>query len=159
VLQGAFAGGKTSSQWELLAEKAPDQDLVAISSYPKFLNPPYEANLLPRDYFDPLAARSNLPIFIAEIGWYSSEDVKPASSPDNQAALVARLPELCAGKNIEAVCWISLCDLKHLPQLKQLEKSLPQFFSLALHDDQLNPKPAWRAWQALHPPAQNKVQP
>lgn len=149
VLQGIFPGKSPRAQWELLAEQAVEQDLLGISSYPLFLTVPYEPLRVQATYFQDLAARSRLPVFVAEIGWYSSPNVEPASSAGGQAAFVARLPELFSGLNVEAVCWISLCDLKRVLALRTLEKNLPQFFSLALLDERLQPKPAWDVWCAL----------
>ena len=97
-------------------------------------------------------SKSNRPVFFAEIGWYSSGEVQSSSSGEKQAAFIRRLPEFLGGLEVEAVCWISLCDLKQLPELKALEQKLPQFFSLALLDSGLRPKPAWEAWLSLGAP-------
>jgi len=97
----------------------------------------------------PAAAFTPIRRIGGEVGWYSATDVQPPSSPERQAAFIRHLPELLGGFDVHAVCWMSLMDLKRVPALKALEESLPQFFSLALLDENLEPKPAWRAWQAL----------
>ena len=151
VLRGAFAGQTFASQWELFGRKELQQDLVGITSYPNFLKSPYDADAVPADYFHDLKGRTELPLFIAEVGFYSSGDVRPASTPDNQARFIRRLPNLFSGLNVEAVCWINMTDLPDIPALAPLKKILPQFFSLGLFDDRLRVKPAWEAWLTMKP--------
>ena len=150
VLRGAFAGQTFASQWELFGGKALQQDLVGISSYPYFLKPPYDADAVPGDYFHDLKGRTKLPLFIAEVGFYSAGDVRPASTRDNQARFIRRLPNLFSDLNVEAVCWISITDLPDIPALAPLKKILPQFFSFGLFDDRLRVKPAWEAWLTMN---------
>ncbi len=150
ILRGRFTGENSTPQWELLREKAVEQDVLALSSYPLFRDGTYKVEQLADDYFQSLSKyAAGLPLFFAELGWYSASDVRPESSPEGQAAFIAQIPELLQGLDVEAVCWISLCDLRRIPALKPLEDSFPQFFSLGLLDSELKPKPGWAAWQAL----------
>ncbi len=150
ILRGRFTGENSAPQWELLGEKAVEQDVLALSSYPLFRDGAYAVGELADDYFQSLSKyTTDLPLFFSELGWYSAGDVRPQSSPASQAAFIARIPELLHGLDVEAVCWISLCDLRRIPALKPLEESFPEFFSLGLLDSELEPKPGWAAWQAL----------
>ncbi|MBI4557223.1 MAG: hypothetical protein HY706_06540 [Candidatus Hydrogenedentes bacterium] len=149
ILTGQMAGTKGRAQWELLGEKALEQDVVGISTYPAFLHSTYDPQSVPSDYFQVLREHTHLPIFVAELGWYSSDSVSPASSPEMQAELIQRVPALLQGMNVEAVCWVSMVDLRDLPALAALKSQWPQFFSLGLVDTRLTPKPAWESWKNL----------
>lgn len=149
VLQGKAAFVKGPPQIPLLKRLALKQDLIGISSYPLFLNPPYEPQRIPNDYFHAVKTMSDLPVFISEIGWYSSESDKPRSSRQSQADFIEKLPQLLKDINVQAICWITISDLKEIPELKSLKKANPQFFSLGLTDHNLNPKPSWKAWLLL----------
>ncbi len=159
VLRGEFAGKKSSPQWELFDRKALQQDLVSITTYPNFLKPPYDADGVPADYFQDLKGRSKLPLFVAEVGFYSGGDIRPASTPNNQARFIRRLPDLFAGLNVDTVCWINIADLPDIPALAPLKKILPQFFSLGLFDDRLKAKPSWDAWMTMKSGATGKASP
>jgi hypothetical protein len=147
TLRGEYPRG-AKPQWDLLDGRELPMDVLGISAYPLFLNDPYDPLKIPADYFEPLT-RSETPVFFAEIGWYSSPDVRPASSPGRQAQFVARLPKLLRGVPVEGLCWISLADLQDRPELAALKRQWPQFFSLGLLDAKLVSKPAWSAWQEL----------
>ncbi|MEW6620363.1 MAG: hypothetical protein AB1422_13685 [bacterium] len=151
LLIGQFAGQKGKPQWELLGEKAVEQDMLGISSYPLFLHKPYDPQTISKEYYQPLKEKNKLPIFFAELGFYSSPDVEPPSSPEKQAEFIRRVPSLLNGLNVKGVCWVSLYDIPDIPVLSELKKVAPQFFSLALLDDKLNPKPAWNVWKSMHP--------
>lgn len=156
VLRGDFVGQKHSSQWELFGIKALQQDLVGITSYPHFLKPPYDADSVPADYFHDLKDKTKLPLFIAEVGFYSAGDVRPVSTQENQARFIRRLPNLLSDLNVEVVSWISITDLPDIPALAPLKKILPQFFSLGLFDDRLRVKPAWEAWLTMKPGSETR---
>ncbi|MGQ0552744.1 MAG: O-antigen ligase family protein [Planctomycetota bacterium] len=159
--RGAGIGWPGAAQWPLLDELLLGQELLALSSYPLYLESPYRAERVPAGHFDELrhwlAGRSAegspaLRVLLAEIGFYSSPEVTPASSLEEQARFVRRLPELLAGLPLEAVCWVSLVDLRDQPSLAALRASAPQHFSLALLDAAQQPKPAWQEWLALGGP-------
>lgn len=158
-LIGQFGSQPTKTQWELLGAKALTQDMLGISTYPLFLKSRYDAQTIPTNYFQPLKEKTNLPIFVAEIGFYSSTQVQPISSPENQTKFIRRLPELFQGMNVEALCWISLYDLPDIPALAPLKKVFPHFFSLGLLDDRLSEKGAWQAWKFMAPPGASAERP
>ncbi|MEW6606564.1 MAG: hypothetical protein AB1414_03785 [bacterium] len=151
LLTGQFTGQKQKPQWELLGEKAIEQDMLGISSYPIFLHKAYDPQTISKEYYYPLKGKSKLPIFFAELGFYSSPHVEPRSSPEKQAEFIRRIPSLLEGLNVESVCWVSLHDLPDIPALSGLKKVAPQFFSLGFLDEKLNPKPAWNIWKSMLP--------
>jgi hypothetical protein len=145
-LNGTFMGHQAKPQWELLTRHNLKGDVLGIASYPRFLTTPYDANSIPDDYFSVLRQHCELPIFIAEIGFYSGNDVSPKSSLIKQAQFVQRLPELLEGLTVEGVCWVSATDLHDIPALAPLKALVPHFFTLGLLTEHVEPKPSWAVW-------------
>lgn len=149
VLKGEFLGTVGEPQWGLLGKFQSVQDLIGISSYPRFANPPYDTSKIPMDYYYALKKYSSRPIFFAEIGWYSSASVNPPSSERGQADFIRRLVGLLEPLSVEAVNWVGLRDPRDIPALAELKKQLPQFFSLGLKRSNGEIKSAWSVWKNL----------
>ena len=149
VLKGIFLGKKKDPQWHLLKRFDPLQDLIGISSYPKFGIAPYDPSKLPLDYYYDLKQYSSRPLFFAEVGWYSSESVSPSSSDKKQANFIRKMVQMTEPLDLEAFIWIGLRDLKDIPALGELKKTIPQFFSLGLQRTGGEGKEAWSVWKRL----------
>ncbi len=149
VLRGNSFGTKVQPQWRLLKEFEPLQDVLGISSYPRFLASPYNPSKVPTNYYSDLKSYNSRPIFFAEIGWYSSGNVSPPSSESKQADFIRKLPALLEPLNVEAVNWVGIRDPMDIPPLAELKKLVPQFFSLGLLKSKGGNKSAWSAWKGL----------
>ncbi len=121
-----------------------EQDLIGISSYPRFVTSNYSPDAIPPDYFEEIARHSGIPVFVTETGWCSGSDVVPASSEEKQRDYIARFPELLENVEAEALMYIALRDL--LPDLKI---DVPHFKTLGLRDHENRSKPAWFACKRI----------
>lgn len=126
----------------------PFTQVLGLSSYPylSYAKP----DEIPNDWLRrPLKGRS-MPVMVVEGGWTSASVATVRSSPQMQAAYVARLGELADGVKARGIIQLVFADIdtRHFP--KPLPATLPLFTDIGLVDVNFKPKPALAEWDRLH---------
>jgi len=126
---------------------------LGLSSYP-YLAGFTDPAQIPLDYYQRLLNGRTLPLFVAEGGWTSAKvdagAIQVQSSPAIQAAYITRQGQLLDTAQAVAVFQLTFADidLSTYPS-EPSGATLPLFTCNGLVDDDLNPKPALAAWDAL----------
>lgn len=147
---GKLAGGS----FEGIAQDFTDFPFVeelGLSSYPYFgFDNPAD---IPLNYYSRLVEGKNIPVFISEGGWTSGSVNAPTrvftSSPQAQADYISRHHDLLMAVNATAVFQLVFTDLDLTGLPADVPPSIAYFAYLGLVDQQLQPKPALKAWDQL----------
>ncbi len=125
----------------------PFMQALGLSSYPYFgWTQPAD---LPLDCYSRLLAGRSLPAWVVEGGWASAGAGTIASSPERQAAYVARHAELLDRVGARAWLQLQFADIDLATWPPPLPANLPLFASIGLADAGFTPKPGLAAWDAL----------
>ncbi len=141
-LQGLLpTSDKHFPDWQLLHAFDPKLDLVTISTYPSFAFP--SASAIPANYYSQLAAFTDRPIAIAEMGYSSAASAQGLNdgTEADQAAYLKRVL-IDAGKlKMPFVIWFAGWDPSFA---KGSAYSVFQHIGLLRADN--SKKPAWQEW-------------
>lgn len=123
---------------------------LGLSSYPYFGFAQPED--LPDDYFQRLAAGTDLPVLLCEGGWASASVGTLVSSPQLQARYVRRLPDLLAAAGARSAVQTLHTDVDLAAVPQPYPANLPFFTTLGLMElqgDAFVAKPALAPWDSL----------
>jgi hypothetical protein len=137
-----------------LVHDFPEMDVIGLSSYPVFFWDRPED--IPDDYYDRFAEESGKPLIHVEGGWSSKRTawMTPGreASPEVQARYFTKLFELLDRVEAELLVMLIFSDLDLSQPGWGLEPgqitSLENFASMGILDVNLQPKPAFTAWEA-----------
>lgn len=134
-----------------------DQDFVdfpfieelGLSSYP-YLTGFEQPEDVPLNYYSRLIEARTIPVMVTEGGWTSATVDTFVSSEDEQRRYIQRHAQLLDDAQAIAVFQLTFTDLDLTSFPPQPPGSILYLFAaLGLVDDDLNPKPALAAWDAL----------
>jgi hypothetical protein len=127
--------------WQLVRAFDPKLDLVAISTYPSFAYA--SASAIPPDYYSQLAAFTDKPIAIAEMGYASAtggQHLNDGTEQDQQAYLTRVLKD-ATQLHMPFVVWFAAWD----PSFAK-DSPYSVFEHIGLLRSDSTPKPAWQTW-------------
>jgi hypothetical protein len=153
-----FTTVQVETAWGRLGGIAPfqgvDQDradfpfieMLGLSSYP-YLAGFAEPESIPDDYYARLVESAPIPVMVIEGGWSSATLDTIVSSPEEQRRYILRHAEILDRASATGVFQITFTDLDEF--FFPPGTILPFFAHLGLVDEDLNPKPALAAWDAI----------
>ncbi len=127
--------------WQLVRAFDPRLDFVAISTYPSFAFA--SAAAIPADYYTQLAAFTDRPIAIAQMGYASAPDAQHLNdgTEQDQAAFLKRALADAAQMRMPFVVWFAAWD----PSFAK-DNAYNVFRYIGLLRSDGSEKPAWRTW-------------
>ena len=96
---------------------------------------------LPADYYTQIAAHTDLPVILTEVGW-TADDTLPLlpGGEEEQVAFIDVLAVQAPLAGVEAMVWTFVFG----DQVQQ-----PAFAGMDLRRDDGSPRPAWERWLAI----------
>jgi len=126
----------------------PFVEVLGLSSYPYFaFGKPAD---IPDNYYSRLLHDRKLPVMVVEGGWTSAAVGPVQSSPEVQAAYMARLAQLADSVRARAVIQLLFADLDLDSFPKPQPAILPLFTRIGVVDAEFRAKPVLAAWDRLH---------
>jgi hypothetical protein len=140
-LQFEELNGQTGKdEWFMVPLLAEKLDALAFTTYPSlFFKTPAD---IPLDYYSQFKKYTDKPLLLVESGWPAGGSSSYHGSLANQAAFVARLPELTKDLNLGLWIWWFPHD--------QAGDGYPDFFrTMGLRQSDGTPKLSWKTWTEI----------